>query len=132
MTKLIAGFCLAAAAVALAGCGTPAPREQLGAARNAVKQAELSEAPALARLELRNAQTKLAAAEAAFRNNDNLRARLLAEQATVDAELALSRAEAEIAERNAAQMRRSVEAIGHGAATAARPEPMPAPSGVRP
>jgi len=131
MTRLHAGLGLAVAALVLTGCGTPAPREQLGAARNAVRQAEMSEAAGFARLELRDAQTKLAAAEAAFRNNENLRARLLAEQAAVDAELAQSRADAAIAQRNADEMRRSVEALG-GRGPAAGPGALPSTAGALP
>ena len=109
-TKTFAIAALLAAAT-LAGCAGPAPREQLGAAQNAVRQAERSEAPLHAEAELRAAQAKLAEAEAAFRNDEHARARRLADEAVVDAELAQARAEAIIAQRSAAQMQRSVEAL---------------------
>jgi hypothetical protein len=81
-----------AAITALSACaGTPPPQAEVAAARGMIEQA----APTAARYapeELRDAQAKLGAAEAAMAREENEKARRLAEQAAVDARLALAAA----------------------------------------
>jgi hypothetical protein len=80
-------------AVALAACSsTPPPKEQLDAARAAVAQAQ----PVAVRDgagELKAAQLKLARAEDEMQRGENRNARILAEQAEVDAKYAWTLAE---------------------------------------
>jgi hypothetical protein len=82
-----------ALAVALAACSsTPPPKEQLDAARAAVAQAQ----PVAVRDgagELKAAQLKLARAEDEMQRGENRNARILAEQAEVDAKYAWTLAE---------------------------------------
>jgi hypothetical protein len=93
------------ALAALAGCAaTQPPTAELAAARSMVSQA----APAASRYapqELRAAQVKLERAEAAMARENHADARILAEQAEVDAKLAWSLAESERARRALAEVR---------------------------
>jgi hypothetical protein len=68
---------------------------------------------------LRLAQEKLDGARAAMAEEHHERARRLAEQALVDAQLAEARAEAESARHTAGELRRSIEALRVEAARAA-------------
>jgi hypothetical protein len=95
---------VAALAAALAACSSiPRPTEQVEAARRAVAQAQpvaLSQgAP-----ELKVAQDKLARAEQALKSGDHVNARILAEQAEVDARYAWTLAESARVQRAAAQL----------------------------
>jgi len=93
-------------ALALGACAAPyKPVAELAAARTTVEHAQ----PAAARYapqELRAAQAKLERAEAAMAREDHVEARLLAEQAEVDARLAWSLAESERARRELAEVNR--------------------------
>ena len=84
------GSAAALVAVLLSGCATtaPPPTERMAEARSAVKQAEDVGAMEYAAVEYRRAQQKLADAQAALTRGRHDRARRLAEQAAVDAELA--------------------------------------------
>jgi hypothetical protein len=62
-------------------------------------------------LELRKAQEKFAQAETAMRNEEYLKARRLAEEALVDARLAESKANSEMARRNAAELQKTIESL---------------------
>jgi hypothetical protein len=99
------------AVLCVAGCATtPPPTEQLAAARAMVNQAQPTagkEAP----LELQSAQAKLARAEDAMQRGDYEIARRNAEQAEVDAKLALSAAENARAQRAAAEVERGIETL---------------------
>lgn len=95
---------LLALAAALCACSSiPEPAEQLHAARAAVSQAQPvavhEGAP-----ELKTAQAKLAAAEAAAGRGDYVAARVLAEQAEVDARYAWTLAESARMQRTAAEI----------------------------
>jgi hypothetical protein len=80
---------LLVAVVALGGCaGTPVPHESMAVATSAVAQASSTGTGTLAPNELRIAVDKLAAARAALAAGDEGRARRLAEQATLDAQVA--------------------------------------------
>jgi len=96
----------AALAAALAACAsTPPPEEQLDAARAAVIQAQ----PVAVRdgaPELETAQSKLAGAEQAMQRGNYVDARILAEQAQVDARYAWTLAENARLQRAAAELRR--------------------------
>lgn len=74
----------------LGGCATtaPPPTEQMAEARSAVRQAEDVGAGEYAAVEYRRAQKKLDDAQAALSRGKHDRARRLAEQSAVDAELA--------------------------------------------
>ena len=107
ITTLLAG------AMLLVGCGSnpPPPTDTLAQAELAVKQAAQSEAGQYAGADLALAQDKLARSRDALAAEDHVRARRLAEQALVDAELAEARAEAERQVRTAAELRGSVDAL---------------------
>ena len=89
----------------LAACASvPPPESQMGKADLALRKAEQADAAHYAPLEMRVARTKLEAARAAMRENENLEARRLAEQAKLDALLAS-------ATTQTAQRREAAEAI---------------------
>lgn len=80
-------------ACALAACATlPPPTEELAAARAAIKSAEVANAATSAPIELTQAREKLTAAQLAVRDDESVRARRLAEEAQVDAQLAQAKA----------------------------------------
>ncbi|HUQ73502.1 MAG TPA: DUF4398 domain-containing protein [Burkholderiales bacterium] len=81
-------------AVVLAGCATatPAPTEQLALSRAAVANAVSAGAPEFAAPDMSSAQDKLARATVAMTAENYDVARMLAEQAQVDAELAAAKA----------------------------------------
>jgi hypothetical protein len=89
---------------------TPPPVDQLAAARASAGQAQAA-AEADAPLELAQAQTKLARAEDAMQRGDYEEARRLAEQAEVDAKLASVLAQDVRAQRDAAEVDRSIDAL---------------------
>lgn len=104
MKKLLA----CAAVAASAGCATtttPAPVAEMNAARTMVSQAHPA-ASQYAPHELRAAQIKLERAEAALAQEKHTEARILAEQAEVDAKLAWTIADAERARQELAEVRR--------------------------
>jgi hypothetical protein len=102
-----AAACLAGGALALAvlaGCAqAPAPHQAMTAADLALARAETAGAAHHAPVELARAAAKRQAAQAAVQAKAHERARILAEQAMVDAELAEMRAQAAQAEANAEQ-----------------------------
>lgn len=82
-----------AAVVLIAGCAsTPAPTEQMAVSRAAVSNASSAGASEFAPLQLRSATEKMNAAERAMTEKDYARARQLAEQAQIDAQLAAATA----------------------------------------
>jgi septal ring factor EnvC (AmiA/AmiB activator) len=101
---------IAALLLALVGCvQPPAPREALEAAELALDQARVAGAAQHAPDELAQAQAKLEAAQAAIRAKANQDARLLAEQATMDARLAEVEAQAVQSGAAAAHLRALLE-----------------------
>ena len=100
-----------ALALALAACSsTPPPKEQIQAARAAVSQAQ----PVAVRdgvAELTAAQIKLARAEQDMERGDNAQARMLAEQAEVDARYAWTIAENARLQRAAAEASQSAKQL---------------------
>jgi hypothetical protein len=76
----------------LSGCASvPAPTEQVAVSRNAVANALSAGAPEFAAAEMSSAQDKLGRADKAMGAKDYESARWLAEQAQVDAELAVTK-----------------------------------------
>jgi hypothetical protein len=105
--------CLALGALALSvlgGCAqTPVPHAALHAAELAVARARSAGAERDAPAELARAEEALQAAHAAVRARAHERARTLAEQALVDAELAEVEAQAAQAQGTASRLRQQVE-----------------------
>lgn len=114
-TSTRAGFAGAALLMLAACAGSPQPAAELGASREAIASAERAGALEHAPVELQSARTKLAAAEQELRDGNESRARVLAEQAQVDAELAGVRAQRELAQRAESSIRGSL--TGSGGAT---------------
>src|ERR1044071_7009813 len=103
---------LALALLAAAGCSTARrPTAQMAKADLAIHDADKSDAPALAPLELRRARDKYEQAKRALDDDRYDRARRLAEQALVDAELAQAKADAEKAQRSTRQTRDSIDTL---------------------
>ena len=109
MTRFVLVLVLA---TGLGACASvPPPESQMGKADLALRKAEQADAAHYAPLEMRTARTKLDAARAAMRDEENLEARRLAEQAKLDALLA--EATAQTAQRQAAAdaIRADIEAL---------------------
>jgi len=96
----------AAAAVLVAGCASiPAPTEQIAVSKAAVDSATSAGGNEFAPVQLQSALEKLNAAERAMAKEENLKARQLAEQAQVDAQLAAATARAAKAQKAASELR---------------------------
>jgi chromosome segregation ATPase len=105
------GLAAAALIASLAACASmPPPHQQMGAARAMVAQAHTVAAQD-APLELSTAQTKLARAEEAMKRADYVNARILAEQAEVDAKYAWTLAENARAQRASAEVNQGINAL---------------------
>ena len=95
-----------------AGCSTARPpSDTIAVAELGVQQARKSTAPQYAPLELRLAVDKLDQAKRAIENEDYTRARRLAEQALVDAQVAESKADSENARQRVRQTRQALETL---------------------
>jgi len=100
--RAISGFGLAAAVMAMAGCASvPAPTEQLAVSKAAVANAVGAGGTEFAPAEMRTAQEKLDRANQAMAAKDYERARWLAEQAQVDAQVAVAKARSAKAQKAA-------------------------------
>ncbi|MFC5355563.1 DUF4398 domain-containing protein [Azospirillum himalayense] len=95
------------ASLGLAACAgsVPPPTAQLGASAQAIQQAERAGALQHAPAEFQSAREKLAAADAAMREDERTQARRLAEQAQADAELATVRSQRATAQQAASAVR---------------------------
>ncbi len=103
---------LAAGLVALSGCAATTPHEgPLKMAETAIAHAERNDAPTLATDELERAKSKLAQARRAVEAEDYARAKRLAEQAELDAELADLKARTARTRQTLAEVRASVDAL---------------------
>ena len=104
-------FALAAAG-ALA-CSTPTePAKDIGKAELAVKNAEQEKsAQEAAGLEMTMAREKLERAKTALRDDDYEKAERLAEEASLDAELARVKAESQSAQSAALELERSIQSL---------------------
>jgi len=100
------------ACLGLACASKPPPRDALAKAEEAVARARAQDAAEHAPLALRKAEDKLAQARDASRDDDEYgKARRLAEQAEVDAQLALVEAERAQAEEAHDEVERGVRAL---------------------
>lgn len=96
----------------LAGCATtPPPADLMNRAEYMLREAEQSGARDNSPLELRFAQEKYSAAQAAMGREDYEEARRLAEQSIANSQLAQAKAEAAEARASAEQVRRGVDAL---------------------
>jgi hypothetical protein len=112
MTTTLRWTMTGVAALVLVGCATyRRPDAELAQADLALRDAEQADAATLSPLELRLARDKLQRARDAVDDDENLRARRLAEQALVDAQLAEAKARAEKTERMASEARRTIGAL---------------------
>lgn len=95
------------ASLGLAACASdvPPPTAQLGASSQAILTAERAGALQYSPVEYQSAREKLAAADAAMRADERTRARRLAEEAQVEAELATVRAQRANAQQAASVVR---------------------------
>jgi hypothetical protein len=99
-------------AMGLGACASvPPPESQMGKADLALRKAEQADAAHFAPLEMRTARTKLEAARVAMREEDNLEARRLAEQAKLDAILAEATAQAAQRQEATDTIRADIEAL---------------------
>lgn len=103
----LAGF------LALSGCASPPipPTQELQAAEAAITNAEQARVADYASPELGEARDKLIAARAAVQKEEMVKARRLALQARVDAELATAKADATKAKAVNDEMRKSTESM---------------------
>lgn len=99
--------------MAVGACGTsaPPPNTQITEARSAVRTAEDVGARESAALEYRRAQQKLDEAQAAMARGRNDRARRLAEQAAVDAELAAIKARSVRTQATVSELQESIRLL---------------------
>ena len=96
----------------ITGCSTARPPEAaMAQADLAVRQAAESKAPVYAPSEFRAAQEKAMGAQRALAAEEYERARRLAEQAVIDAQLAQARANAAEAQKNAQEIRATITAL---------------------
>ena len=100
-------------ALFLSACASPPPPPQqaLQAAESAIKNAEQARVADYASPELGVARTKLTAANAAVEREEMLLAERLAQQARVEAELALARSQATKAQVVNDEMRKSTDSL---------------------
>jgi hypothetical protein len=105
-----AAIALAAIAAAVAACASsPVPDEKIAVAKVAVQRAEQAGAPQAAPVELASARDKLVRAEKA--NADHHPAADLADQATVDAQVAEAIAQKQRADKAATEFDASMLAL---------------------
>jgi hypothetical protein len=104
--KIAGAGALALAIGAIAGCSsTPVPTDEVALSKSAVQTAIAAGGSEFAAVELKTAQDKVEAAEKAIDDDDNLKAKHLAEAATVDAKLAENKALAAKAEKSLSESR---------------------------
>jgi len=112
MTLIRSGIVAAFSLVSLAACSSdPAPRQDLGSAEQAVSQARAQDAPQYAPKAFGKAHGKLAQAQEALKKGDHARARRLADEAAVDAELAQATAESTKNRAELDEIQRSIKAL---------------------
>ncbi len=98
----------ALAVLFLAGCAsTPAPTAELAVSTAAVARAVSAGGSDLSSMEMRNARDKLDRANLALAAKDHDRARMLAQQSQVDAQLAQAKAESTKARKAADELQES-------------------------
>ena len=110
------GSAIAAAVLALACESTPPPPDEIADAEEAIAQARTRNAATHAPAALRKAEEKLAEARSAAREDDDedenrRKARRLAEEAKVDAQLALALSQRAQTRREVDELARTLEAL---------------------
>jgi hypothetical protein len=96
----------------LAGCASmPPPTEQMAVSRAAIDQAQSAGAVQYASAEYDSARRKLDLATLAIRDQDYVKARRLAEQAEIDANLAQAKAGAAQSEKSVAEIREAIRVL---------------------
>lgn len=120
MKRFASVLMVTGALVLLAACAGEPPRAELGAADSAIKAAQNSGAAERAPVDLNNARMKYQSANAAVRDGDYDRAKRLASEAEIDAQLAGAKAQAEASKAAAQQV--------HQGATTLRRETAPTSS----
>lgn len=107
-----------AVAASCAGCASaPVPDTQLAVSRSAINDALSAGAAESAPQDLQNARDKLAQADAAVASNQHENARMLAEEAEVDARLATAKARTARANLAAAEVQKSIRTLRENLAT---------------
>ena len=101
------------ALLALTACGTkfPPPDREITMATSAITQADSAGAYESAPVELKSARDKLGQAKQAMHNEDNLTAKRLAEQALVDANLALAKSRKAKSQKAVDELKSSIQAL---------------------
>ncbi len=99
--------------VVMAGCATqvPAPEKQVTLATQSIAQAESSGAVEFAPVELKSARDKLSQAKIAMDKEENLKAKLLADEAMVDANLAEAKARSAKAQKVVEEFKESINVL---------------------
>jgi hypothetical protein len=100
------------AAIAVAACASQdqsAARTQIGGAQSAISQAERANAREYAPVELTTAEQQLTNANKALEDKDYVKAKNLAQQAAVNAELAAAKADTSKTRSMAQSIQRSIE-----------------------
>lgn len=110
------GSAIAAAALAVSCASMPPPRDEIADAEDAIAQARARDAATHAPAALRKAEDKLARAHSAAREDDDeeenvSRARRFAEEAKVDAQVALAESERAQTQRDVDELARTIEAL---------------------
>ena len=100
-------------AIISSGCASQnvAYVESIAGAESAIREAESSTATIHAPLDLKLAEDKLSAANAAVKKEEFTEAKRLADEATADAKLAEAKSLSEKAKKRAQEMRDSIEAL---------------------
>jgi len=99
---------LAGASLILAGCAGNPPTRDMTRAEVAVQQIQGSGAEQLAPVEATQAREKYQNAQRAMANKDYEYARYMAEQAAVDAQLAMAKARSERARKSVMELQKSI------------------------
>jgi hypothetical protein len=99
--------------VVLAGCAiqAPAPEEQVSLAAQSIAQAESSGAVEFAPVEIKSARDKLSQAKIAMDSEENLKAKRLADEAMVDANLAEAKARSAKSQKVVEELKESIRVL---------------------
>jgi hypothetical protein len=106
------GATAVATLIALTGCANaPIPSEQFAISQAAIDSANTAGASEYAPLEIKSARDKLAAAHSAVENKEYPAAAALAEEASVDAKLAETKAESEKAKKSVSDIQDNLRTL---------------------
>lgn len=111
LTSICFLFCIA---ITLSACSSvPKPVGELASAKSQIETAETNDAVNFAPVEFDRAKTKLREAEKALAEDNNARAKRLADESLSDAKLAAAKASAARARQSAQKMKDSVKTMGN-------------------